>query len=216
MKKHLFLALTVIIVLAGCKKHNPDPSANFSTSHSNYYLQQQIFFTNSSTNGSSYAWDFGDGLTSTDQNPQHTYNTSGKYQVKLTVNGTAVATKNIKIYNGTASYEVDNYVTAPLQYVSFGTDASNNIINFYDHGVLAVNGRTDTIFTSNSNIYVGGYIGTHTFIVTPTYSINLYTHNTLVVQNTTQIIVSNAINKQGVLSLKTTKGNATIGQSLIQ
>lgn len=33
----------------------------------------------------SHLWDFGDGTTSTEDNPQHTYATSGKYIVKLTI-----------------------------------------------------------------------------------------------------------------------------------
>jgi PKD repeat protein len=33
----------------------------------------------------SYLWDFGDGTTSTDQNPQHTYTVPGKYVTTLTV-----------------------------------------------------------------------------------------------------------------------------------
>jgi gliding motility-associated-like protein len=33
----------------------------------------------------SWLWDFGDGTTSTDQNPSHTYNTPGNYSVSLTV-----------------------------------------------------------------------------------------------------------------------------------
>lgn len=32
-------------------------------------------------------WDFGDGTTSTEQNPVHEYNDNGKFSVKLTVNG---------------------------------------------------------------------------------------------------------------------------------
>jgi parallel beta-helix repeat protein len=35
----------------------------------------------------SYLWDFGDGTTSTDQNPSHTYTKGGNYTVKLTVTG---------------------------------------------------------------------------------------------------------------------------------
>jgi PKD repeat protein len=33
----------------------------------------------------SWAWDFGDGATSTEQNPAHTYASPGKYEVQLTV-----------------------------------------------------------------------------------------------------------------------------------
>jgi gliding motility-associated-like protein len=43
-----------------------------------------VTFTNGSLNGFSYLWDFGDGTTSTEQNPVHTY-ASGVYDVSLTV-----------------------------------------------------------------------------------------------------------------------------------
>lgn len=40
-------------------------------------------FINESKGGMLYEWDFGDGTTSTGQNPQHTYSGSGVYEVKL-------------------------------------------------------------------------------------------------------------------------------------
>ncbi|MCC7466355.1 MAG: PKD domain-containing protein, partial [Saprospiraceae bacterium] len=40
-------------------------------------------FTNTSTNATSYLWDFGDGMTSTEANPVHTYTTPGVYTVTL-------------------------------------------------------------------------------------------------------------------------------------
>src|SRR3569833_622192 len=50
-----------------------------------------VTFTSASTDAESaaaqlhYNWDFGDGMTSTDQNPVHTYATAGNYTVKLEV-----------------------------------------------------------------------------------------------------------------------------------
>ena len=41
-------------------------------------------FTDDSCNATSWSWDFGDGATSTDQNPSHTYANAGDYQVCLT------------------------------------------------------------------------------------------------------------------------------------
>ena len=41
------------------------------------------FFTNTSTNATSYSWDFGDGSTSTDSNPWNEYTSSGSYTVQL-------------------------------------------------------------------------------------------------------------------------------------
>jgi PKD repeat protein len=46
-----------------------------------------VAFTDLSTNASSWFWDFGDGNTSTQQNPTHTYSPAGNYTATLTVNG---------------------------------------------------------------------------------------------------------------------------------
>jgi hypothetical protein len=49
-----------------------------------------ISFTNFSSNYESVFWDFGDGITSTDENPIHVYTLNGSYTVILTaVNNTA-------------------------------------------------------------------------------------------------------------------------------
>ena len=46
-----------------------------------------VAFRNYSKFGNSYEWNFGDGSTSTEQNPVHVYQTSGKYTVTLKVTG---------------------------------------------------------------------------------------------------------------------------------
>ena len=46
-----------------------------------------VTFVNASTPGLLYDWDFGDGGTSTLQNPSYTYTTYGSFDVKLTVTG---------------------------------------------------------------------------------------------------------------------------------
>ena len=61
---------------------------NFSASiTSNCLAPATILFTNLSTNGSSFSWNFGDGSTSTAFNPTHTYSAFGNYTVSLTVDG---------------------------------------------------------------------------------------------------------------------------------
>jgi len=42
-----------------------------------------ISIQNNSTNADSYLWDFGDGNTSTEENPDHEYDLSGRYTVTL-------------------------------------------------------------------------------------------------------------------------------------
>ncbi len=58
-------------------------TADFSYSANNFTFA----FTDLTPNATSWAWDFGDGSTSTQQNPSHTYAATGVYQVTLTVNG---------------------------------------------------------------------------------------------------------------------------------
>jgi PKD repeat protein len=53
-----------------------------------------VQFTDHSTGSpSAWLWDFGDQTTSTEQNPQHTYQDYGTYDVTLTVDGTRSLTK---------------------------------------------------------------------------------------------------------------------------
>ncbi|MCB9235633.1 MAG: PKD domain-containing protein [Bacteroidia bacterium] len=63
----------------------PDPVASFSVTTA----QDMATFTDQSTgNTLGWAWDFGDGNTSTQQNPTHQYTTSGSFTVCLTVTDT--------------------------------------------------------------------------------------------------------------------------------
>jgi Zn-dependent metalloprotease len=61
-----------------------------------------VSFSNLSVNGSSFEWNFGDGGTSTDVNPTHTYSSLGDYTVTLLVDGDNC---------GTASEVRPNYVS---------------------------------------------------------------------------------------------------------
>lgn len=70
----------------------PSPSAGFDMSMDGL----TITFTNTTVNGQTYLWEFGDGNTSTEQNPTHTYATGGIYDIKLTAtnaNGSGEANK---------------------------------------------------------------------------------------------------------------------------
>ena len=58
-----------------------DPIATFSSINTN----ETFTFTNTSQNAVSYLWDFGDGNTSTDESPIHSYATMGDFTVTLTI-----------------------------------------------------------------------------------------------------------------------------------
>lgn len=62
----------------------PAPVAAFSASPANVGLDVAVSFTDASTNTpTSWLWTFGDGATSTSQNPNHTYKIPGLYSVSL-------------------------------------------------------------------------------------------------------------------------------------
>ncbi|HOG19096.1 MAG TPA: PKD domain-containing protein [Salinivirgaceae bacterium] len=69
-------------------------SVDFSASNENILVGESVsFFDNSSSSVNNWLWDFGDGATSTEQNPTHIYTTAGVvYSVSLTA-GDSVETK---------------------------------------------------------------------------------------------------------------------------
>jgi PKD repeat protein len=69
------------------------PTAAFSGSPRGGAVPLAVQFTDQSASGTfpitSWSWSFGDGGTSTAQNPSHTYNTTGSFTVSLTVTTSA-------------------------------------------------------------------------------------------------------------------------------
>ena len=63
------------------------PTAVFSANTTTGKKDLRVEFTNESIRYSSSSWDFGDGNTSSDTNPIHTYTTSGTFDVSLSVTG---------------------------------------------------------------------------------------------------------------------------------
>jgi PKD repeat protein len=65
---------------------DPIASFQFEISTTNFL---EVQFENFSQNADTYAWDFGDGGTSTDENPLYAYDEAGTYEVVLTATNTA-------------------------------------------------------------------------------------------------------------------------------
>ncbi len=101
--------------------------ANFTnTTPTGCSLPVTIIFTNTSTGSGtlSYAWNFGDGGTSTAQHPTHTYTTSGSFTVTLVVTSSTGCSRTVVRNNAV----VINFLTA-----SFNAPASacvNLPVNF--------------------------------------------------------------------------------------
>lgn len=81
----------------------PDPVVSFFTTKTNTVdldFNPSITFNNLSANAQNYFWKFGDGNTSSDESPTHTYQDSGAYKVEMiALNGTCADTssKSIKV-----------------------------------------------------------------------------------------------------------------------
>lgn len=103
------------------------------------YLGQETVFQNRSANNPiSYIWDFGDGTTSTEEHPTHTYTQVGEYPVTLIAKGmnskdTITFIHAVKIIEGLiVEYDFDNneYRCIPIgDQIWFSQDLKTSVYN---------------------------------------------------------------------------------------
>ncbi|MBI9067435.1 MAG: PKD domain-containing protein [Salinivirgaceae bacterium] len=113
-----------------------EPIACFTMAPNPAEVYETITFTNCSQNATSYYWIFGDGGTSTETAPNHTYTEEGSYSVSLTaINGenTDVETKSISI-TGETNEPIACFTMTPnpaevYEYVYF-TNCSQNATSY--------------------------------------------------------------------------------------
>jgi len=107
---HYNLSYSVEII--GSDGSNYYPVANFTSNVTNGYAPLTVQFTDLSNNAISWKWDFGDGGSSTEQDPVHTYDKEGNYTVSLNSSNsigystkqTTIAVKSTSASTSTASY----------------------------------------------------------------------------------------------------------------
>lgn len=94
-----------------------------------------VQFQNLSENASSFIWDFGDGTSSTEINPIHTYQNNGSYQVQLIADdgicGQEELIKESYIQIGIENPVIENVTLCNPESVEL-TATGNGIIKWYD------------------------------------------------------------------------------------
>jgi PKD repeat protein len=105
-----------------------------------------VTFTNqSSGNISSYLWNFGDGQTSTSQNPSHVYSSAGTYNVTLTVTGPYGSSTFTRTGYVVASAGSSNATSLTLTVPSNGTTGSSITVSVIPNGLIPTGGGTVTL-----------------------------------------------------------------------
>ncbi len=124
------------------------------------------FTDKSSSSPTSWAWDFGDGQTSTTQNPSHTYAAGGSYTVKLKATNAFGNDEEVK-----TSYVTINLLTAPT-----GTGAERCGPGTVNLSASAASGNLNwyTTQTGGTSVYTG-----------PSYAANLTATTTYYVETST-------------------------------
>lgn len=134
-KALLFLLLipSASILFTSCE---PEPIADFQSSKTTALTGEVIQFTSTSTDAYNFSWVFGDGATSTLENPTHIYTEAGNYMVSLTVqskSGRSVSTSMTNIiieYANEIRYEGNHFPLTKAYLGYFGDWGDNDAYNF--------------------------------------------------------------------------------------
>jgi hypothetical protein len=98
-------------------KVNNLPSSAFTFEPEDPEANQDVFFSTGGNGSVSWLWDFGDGSSSTEQNPVHVFDELGNYTITLTATSvdecTSSSTVNIGIITGIEQSFADNFEIYP-------------------------------------------------------------------------------------------------------
>lgn len=113
----LLFTTFLIFSLSACGLfRQKEPVANFTVFNDGCDAPCEVLFNNTSERADSYEWDFGDGLTSSISDPNHTYANGGTYTVTLQAtneSGTVSASTPITI-NGNGANPYSTFTLSGL------------------------------------------------------------------------------------------------------
>jgi PKD repeat protein len=146
---------------------HPQPIASFTTTKNNYCKDEWIYFINTSPQGD-FVWDFGDGVISTQQNPQHRFVTPGVYTVTLITSVTqadgmkcsTTVTKQITVLTppiATFATNASAFNCAPFHLIVSNNSQFANKYSWFMDGILVSTERNPTnlwLYGSNTGVNV--------------------------------------------------------------
>lgn len=196
MKKHILINTIIslsLFIFSSCEKDKivelkDLPVADFSTQSTSISQGNNIQFTDISTNNpTSWLWDFGDGETSREQNPLHTYLDDGIFSISLVVSNSGGSDKKVRVgyivvssASPVSNFSSNLTVIAQGKSISFVDQSTNNPISWsWNFG--------DGNISNEQN-------PTHTFSKSGVYTINLTTSNKY---------GSNVVTKQDYITVNT-------------
>lgn len=186
----------------------PEPEPEFTANQTGCFPHTVNFTDNSyAWTNLSYFWDFGDGNTSTLQNPSHTYPSPGNYTVSLTVtvagsdpcpgDYTETKTDFITVYpSPTSDFEVDRYKTDIFDPIITVSDLSQDAVTVsFDFGDGTV--VNDTAGSSHSHAYTSHGFYDITLITTNQYGCQDTVVKTVEIESIFRFYPPNAFSPNG-------------------
>jgi len=90
MEKLKIIIPVLLLAFSSCIDRSPryeDVNACFVVSETEHFVNEAVSFVDCSQYAEEYEWNFGDGTSSNQRNPVHTFTEPGTYQVRLTAYG---------------------------------------------------------------------------------------------------------------------------------
>ena len=126
-----------------------------------------VKFTDTSIGATSWSWVFGDGATSTDQNPQHIYSNPGSFTVTLTVSNAG----------GTSSKNTQIVVATPPPFANFTATPTTGPLHRHVQFTDTSTGASSWSWAFGDGATSTEQSPTHTYTVAKTYTATLTVTN---------------------------------------
>lgn len=161
------------------------PNANFNgTSTAGCVPPHEVTFNDNSTGTPpfTYEWDFGDGGSSTQQNPTHSYNNVGNYNVKLVVTDQSGCSDSI---TRTSFVNIDQPVAAMSVNTNYGCSSP---ATFFQFSNLSTGPTSFVRWDFGDNNIVNAQNPTHAYFSPGVYTVALISGNNTCKDTVTETI----------------------------